>query len=370
MIKTAIVYDRVNKWGGAERVLLALHELFPDAPLYTAVYSKKRAPWAKVFPEVIPSFLQKIPFLNTRHELLGTFVPMAFESFNFDDYNLVISVTSEAAKGIITKPSTVHICYCLTPTRYLWSGYDQYMNDPPKTLRMIPFYQQLSKPVLNYVRKWDKIASKRPDHYIAISKAVKKRISKYYERDSEIIYPPVNVEKFRGKLSDSKKDDGYYLIVSRLVPYKMVDLAVEAFNELGKKLVVVGTGSEESALKAIAKENIQFKGFVKEKKLVSLYKNAKAFINPQEEDFGITAVEAQAAGVPVIAYAKGGALDTVIDGKTGIYFKKQEVKSLITAVKKLEKKVFKNKQLTKNAQKFSRDIFINEFDELVKKIAK
>lgn len=184
-MKVAIVYDRVNKWGGAERVLLVLHEMFPDAPLYTSVYDEKRAPWTKVFPQVYSSFLQKIPFAKGNHEFLAPLMPIAFEQFDFGKYDLVISVTSESAKGIITRPGTFHLCYCLTPTRYLWSGYEEYFKNP--ILRFI------SKPVISYLKSWDKIAASRPDKIIAISTEVQKRIKKYYGRESEIIYPPCEI---------------------------------------------------------------------------------------------------------------------------------------------------------------------------------
>lgn len=386
-MKVALVYDRVNKWGGAERVLLALHEIFPDAPLYTAVYSPDKAEWASVFPKVIPSFLQKIPYLNMHHELLGAFTPIAFETFSttggpssgwdFSDYDLVISVTSEAAKGIITRPPTKHICYCLTPTRYLYSGYEDYLHNPPSKLSWIPFYEQVSKPFLAYTRYWDQIAAQRPDHYVAISSAVKKRIKKYYYRNSEVIFPPVEIEKFaisNSQLTKIKQD--YYLIVSRLIPYKKVDLAIKAFNKLDDKLVIVGTGSEEKYLRSIAKDNIEFKGFVSDEKVVSYFQNAKAFIYPQEEDFGITAVEAQATGCPVIAYKAGGVLDTVVDPlmesgpATGVYFDRQDEESLINAIKRFNQLSFSKKELVNNAERYSKDRFLKEFDEMVKKIAK
>ena len=184
-LKIAVVYDRVNKWGGAERVLLTLHEMFPDAPLYTSVYDERSAPWAKVFPKVYTSFLQKIPFAKSNHEYLGWLMPMVFEQFDFGEYDLVISVTSEAAKGIITRPGTMHICYLLTPTRYLWSGYEGYFKNP--------FLRFFSKPVINYLRAWDKIAAMRPDKIIAISTEVRRRIKKYYGRDSEIVFPPCKI---------------------------------------------------------------------------------------------------------------------------------------------------------------------------------
>src|SRR5258708_5823333 len=183
-MKTAIVYDRVNKWRGAERVLLALHEIFPDASLYTSVYSKENASWAKVFPEIKTSFLQKIPFAKNNHEFLAPLMPFAFSSFNFDKYDLVISVTSEFAKNIQVKNGK-HICYCLTPTRYLWSGYEEYFKN--KYLKLV------TKPLVNYLRKMDKKAAKKPDVMIAISTEVKKRIKKYYRRDSRIIFPPVDI---------------------------------------------------------------------------------------------------------------------------------------------------------------------------------
>jgi glycosyltransferase involved in cell wall biosynthesis len=395
-MRTAIVYDRVNKWGGAERVLLALHEIFPDAPLYTAVYSKQKAQWANVFPRVVPSFLQKIPILNQHHELMGAFTPIAFESFDFSVYDLVISVTSEAAKGIITNPGTVHICYCLTPTRYLWSGYEEYKVKPPSKLGWIPFYNYLSKPFIGYSRVWDKVASQRPDYYIAISSAVKERIKKYYERKSEIIYPPVDINKFEIRNSKFEKYNKkqisnleriyklkpktYYLIVSRLVPYKKVDLALEAFSRINEKLVVVGTGSEEGKYKIKYPPSLKlrragkleqqyvFTGFVKDEELAQIYSGAKALIFPQEEDFGITAVEAQAYGIPVIAYKKGGALDTVIENKTGIFFDKQTVDSLIDSIIRFNKFNFKKEDLLNNAKRFSKEVFKSKFEKFIESV--
>ncbi|MFV1917714.1 MAG: glycosyltransferase, partial [Patescibacteria group bacterium] len=295
-MKVALVYDRVNKWGGAERVLLALHELFPNAPLFTAVYHPQKATWAKKFPEVIPTFLNKVSYFRDKHELLGTFTPIAFETLNLYDYDLVISVTSEAAKGVITKPPTTHICYCLTPTRYLWSHYDTYFKGPT--------FKAVSKPVVLYLRHWDRIAAQRPDVMVAISSAVQKRIEKYYKRESKIIYPPVEVEKFRSKGTGQMRDN-FFLVVSRLTPYKRVDLAIEAFNELGFPLVIAGTGREEARLKSMAKKNVKFVGELTDRLLAQYYKRCSALIFPQEEDFGLTAVEAQAAGAPVIAYGKG-----------------------------------------------------------------
>lgn len=343
MLKVAIVYDRVNKWGGAERVLLALHEIFPKAPLYTSVYDQKKASWAKVFPEIHTSFLQKFPFAKQNHEFFAPLMPFAFESFDFSDFDLVVSVTSESAKGIRTGADTRHVCYCLTPTRYLWSHRREYLGG---------IFGIMSKPFVNYLLKWDKKASKRPDVIIGISTEVKNRIKKYYNREAEIIFPPVNVKRQKPGIGK------YYLVVSRLdFGYKKVDLAIRAFNKLKKPLVIVGTGREEKKLRKMAKRNIKFAGKVSEAELSNYYKNAKALVMPQEEDFGIVAVEAQAHGIPVIAFGKGGAADTVIPGKTGIFFDSQKPESLIHAVERFEKKRFVVDNLYTNAQRFSKEVF-------------
>lgn len=348
--KVALVYDRVNKWGGAERVLLTLHEMFPDAPLYTSVYDEKNARWARVFPKIHTSFLQKIPFAKSNHEFLAFLMPLAFESFDFSSFDLVISVTSEAAKGIKTRFGTLHICYCLTPTRYLWSHYDTYFKGLP--------FKGMATPFVNYLRKWDKKASKRPDLMIAISTEVQKRIKKYYGRKSEIIFPSVNVPLLR--YSGTKKGK-YYLIVGRLVGYKRVDLAIKTFNKLKLPLVVIGDGWQKWKLKLMAGKNIKFVYSTSDNALLEYYKNAKALVMPQEEDFGIVSVEAQAAGTPVIAFNKGGAKDTVVDGKTGVFFDKQTVASLTRAIAKFGKMVFNHKYLVKNAQRFSKEVFKKEF---------
>jgi glycosyltransferase involved in cell wall biosynthesis len=359
MQKVAIVYDRINKWGGAERVLLALHEIFPKAPIYTSVYDSKNAAWAKVFPAVKTSFLQKLPFAKSNHELLPVFMPLAFASFDFSDFDLVISVTSEAAKGIRTNGRTLHICYCLTPTRYLWSGYKEYFKGR--------FFKLVTKPIVNVLRKWDKKAAQNPNLMVAISGEVKERIKKYYKRNSIVIYPPVNIANHQSPINKRQKRK-YYLLVSRLdFGYKKVDLAIKAFNKLDYPLVIVGTGREKRNLKRMAGKNIKFVGKVSEKKLADYYRGAKALIMPQEEDFGIVAVEAQSFGVPVIAYIKGGSNDTVIDGKTGILFGKQNVESLLGAIGKFEKIKYKDHDLYNNASRFSKTIFRKNILALINK---
>lgn len=341
------MYDRVNKWGGAERVLLALSELFPDAVLYTSVYDKKSAPWAKVF-RVKTSFLQKIPIARKFHEYFALLMPIAFEQFSFDEYDVVISVTSEAGKGIVTKPHTLHICYCLTPTRYLWSGYDEYFSNP--VLKFLSF------PAVFYLRMWDKIAAKRPDYMVAISNEVKKRIKTYYGMHSEVLYPPLPFDKPLNK-TKSKQGGDYFLVVSRLVPYKRIDLAIKACNDLGENLVVIGTGSERKKLEKIAGPTVSFLGSLTDEELVEYYKGCKGLIFPGREDFGLTVLEAQLYGKPVIAYGRGGAVETIKDRKTGLFFYPQTVKALTKAIQSFSRKQFIADDCRNQAMIFSKQTF-------------
>jgi len=382
-MRTALVYDRINKWGGAERVLLALHKLFPDAPLYTSVYDKQKVKWAKVF-NIKPSFLQNFPHIISNHELYPFLMPLAFEQFNFDDYDLVISMTSEAAKGIITKPGTRHICYCLTPTRYLWSGYEDYFKS--KIFRFFSF------PIVSYLQAWDKIASNRPDFYIAPSIEVKKRIKKYYDKESEVVYPPLCINKeilpnpplkkegtppfIKGRLGgilgvpeagDFFAPRNYFLVVSRLVAYKRIDLAIEACNMLRLPLKIIGSGKEEMNLKKIAGPTIEFLGNLTDKDLMEYYAHAKALIHPGIEDFGLTVLEAQKFKKPVIAFRAGGALETIIEGKTGLFFDLQKKESLMKKIRELDNYSFKDEDFISQIDKFSLEKFKKNFLSLVDK---
>lgn len=350
-LRTAIVYDRVNKWGGAERVLLALHAIFPKAELFTSVYNPQTARWANVF-NVKTSFLQKIPFAKTSHGFLGTFMPLAFESFNFDDYDLVISVTSEAAKGIITKPSTLHICYCLTPTRYLWSGYKIYFKNV--------IFKVLALPAVSYLRKWEQVAAGRPDKFIAISKDVQARIKKYYKRDSEIIFPPLPINSPKPQIPYERD---YFLIVSRLVPYKNIDIAINVFNKLGLHLKIVGTGWEENRLKKMANNNIQFLKNLSDSELFGLYLNCNAFVFPANEDFGLSMAEAQSFGKPVIALKAGGALDIIKEGKTGEFF--EDEKSLTTVLENFKDSRYNKEAIIENSKRFTFENFKKQLLELI-----
>lgn len=367
-MKVALVYDRVNKVGGAEKVLLVLHEIWPKAPLFTAVFDSQGAFWAKGF-KVIPSFLQKIPFFRKRHEFIPWLTPFAFESFNFSSFDVVISVTSAEAKFVITKPETLHICYCLTPTRYLWSGFGQYSKNPG-----FGVVNKIAGLFFNFVapkmRMIDQIASERPDYYVAISKEVQSRIKKYYRRNSEVIYPPVEVDKLatgNWQLETAKKDEGYFLVVSRLVPYKKIDLIIKAFNKLGWNLKIVGTGNQENHLKKIARVNIEFLGHLTEEELIYYYQKCQALVIACEEDFGLAPLEVQACGKPVIAFDKGGVGETVVGGKTGLFFQEQTVKSLHLALNRFIKLKFNSLDCRKNAKKFSKKIFVKKFKNFVER---
>jgi len=341
--RIAIVYDWVDKWGGAEQILLALHEVFPNAPLYTLFYKPHKARWAKVFPHIYSSFLQNISFLP--RQILVAFAPMAFESFKFSNYDLVVSVTSHFAKGIITNPGTVHYCICLTPPRYLYLDQNNY--------RVYSIFKPFEKLVKKYLIYWDKIATHRPDKIFAISKTVQKRISTIYNLKSDILYPPVNTQKY----VPSKKES-FFLYLGRLESYKNPIMITRVFNQLGLPLIIAGTGTLYKKIKSIALSNIQVLGEVSEESKFDFLSKAKALIYYHEEDFGIVPVEAMTCDTPVIGFNKGGVAETVINGKTGILINDLSPKSLADAIInfKPEKYLFKN--LIKQASKFSYESFI------------
>lgn len=366
-MRVALVYDRVTKWGGAERVLMALHRLWPDAPLYTAVYDKKRAAWADAF-QVIPSFLQYIPFTNRLHELLPWITPMAFESFSFDEFDVVISITSAEAKSVITKPNVLHICYCLTPTRYLWSGYDVYRKDAGLGVMNGLAGYWLTK-LAPKLRSWDQVAASRPDTYLAISKRVEARIQKYYHRKTdEVIYPPVDTALF-AKPAKLEAMEPYFLTVSRLVGYKRVDVLIRAFNKIGKKLIIIGDGHQKKYLKKIAGSTIEFVDrHLTDLELVRYHQGCRAFVYAADEDFGIVAVEAQAAGKPVIAYSQSAVAEIVQDGKTGILYHSQTPEALVEALTKFETMVFDLNVCRKNAVRFDIKIFEKRMQQFVQHV--
>ena len=359
-MKIAFVYDRVNKWGGAERILLSLHKIWPKAPLYTAVYDKKKAPWADDF-HVIPSFLNRFPFASSKHELYASLTPFAFESFNFDDYDVVLSVTSSDAKGIVTGSKILHICYCLTPSRYLWSGYREYLKEPGLNgfnLLARTFLTLFSTPM----RRLDYLSSYRVNKYIAISKTVAQRIKVYYKKKVSVIYPPVNTSIFKPSETETRQD--YFLVVGRLVPYKRIDFVISVFDKLDLKLKVVGRGMDESRLRRISNnKNIEFiSGDLTDEKLSWYYQNCQALIFAGEEDFGLTSVEAQSCGRPVIGIGRGGVKETIIPGRTGEFFRsynKRELASLLLnfKVNKYPVSVCRQNALRFSEKKFQEKIY-------------
>ncbi|MBI2611436.1 glycosyltransferase [Candidatus Gottesmanbacteria bacterium] len=364
-MKVVLVYDRINKFGGAERILLALHEIFPSAPLYTAVYDEKKAPWAKIFSQINPSFLQKFPLAKSHHELYPYLMPLAFETFDFANFDIVISVTSEAAKGIITRPPTVHISYILTPTRYIWSGEKDYLQNPGFG-PIDPLLKLLLPTLFAKLRPIDYILAHRPDKLIAISNNVMNRIKKYYHRDADVLYPPIDTDFFRPKLRKIRTN--YFLLVSRLVPYKRVDVAIQAFNRLKYKLVIIGTGSEKDRLKKLANKNIQFVGSLTDEKLLGYYQDCIALIFTSDEDLGLVPIEAQSCGKPVVALKGGGALETVIEGNTGEFYDKQVPDSLTKTINRFLKKSYSPDDCRNNALRFNKERFKKEFSIMIKKI--
>lgn len=348
--------------GGAERLMLALHEAFPDAPLYTSVYEPSNMP-AFHGIDVRTSWLQHLPkFLRKRHQLFPVLRAHAFRSFDLSEYDVIISSASAEAKAVRKRKDATHICYCHTPTRYYWSHYDEYKKDPGFGA-LDPIIKLAIPPFVRWMRKLDLKAVDGVDYFIANSHEVQERIKRYYKRNSTVIYPPIETTRFT-PTSPVKKED-FYLIVGRQIPYKRFDIAVQACSQLGKKLVVIGRGSEHEKLVAIAGPTVEFKFVDDDQEIVSYFQRAKGFLWPQVEDFGMTAVEAMAAGTPVIAYKKGGALDYMIDGKTGVFFNEQTVESLVAAMQKFETKKFSSTAIMAHAEQFSVERFIKEIHEFV-----
>lgn len=356
-MKVALVYDRVNKFGGAERILLALHKIFPNAPLYTSVYNKENASWADRFV-VKTSFLQHIPFAKNHHEWFAVLMPFAFSAFSFSEYDVVISVTSESAKGIHTSGKTKHLCYILTPTRYLWSGYNEYFKSF--------LFKIVGSPFVWGLRKWDLAVSQKPNKYVVISKEVQKRVKKYYNKEASLVYPPVELVN---KKSVAVLDKGYFLIVSRLVSYKKIDIAIQACMALNIPLKIIGVGKEHGNLLKISNEQIEFLGTLTDDQVVGYYRNCRALLFPGEEDLGLTVIEAQLFGKPVVAFKGGGALETIIEGKTGEFFYPQTAKALQNVLANFNPENYKEEACKKNADRYSFKIFKEKFVKEVKSIS-
>lgn len=353
--KIAIVCDWLTNMGGAEKVILSLHKLFPKAPIYTTLYDKHRVQGFED-AEIYTSFLQMIPYSQKKHPLFLNLMPLAVESFNLNDYDIVISSSHSVAKGIITKPETLHICYCHTPMRYAWEPWELEYR-----LKGFPqFLHNSIKRRIHKLRMWDRLCADRVDHFVVNSSYIAERVRKYYRKTSTVIHPPIDTKGFKvGEPSD------YFLMVGRMISYKRFDLVIEAFNKLKKPLTIVGSGPDEAKLKKLAKENVTFLGRVDDAKLKKLYSECQALIFPQLEDFGITPVECMASGRPVIAYEHGGAQDTVIEGTTGLFFPEQTVKSLTLAVRDFEDMKWDSKAIRQHAEKFSESRFHKEMTDFI-----
>lgn len=313
--------------GGAEGVLEALVEMFPQAPIYTSIYWREAMPESYREWDVRTTWMDRLPGIYRRHQPYLLLYPLAFGGLELRDYDLVISNKSAFCFGVRTPPGTRHVCYCLTPTRFVWN-YDGYVDRE----QVGGAARTMVRPFLSRLQRWERAAAGRVDAFVAISDEVQARIGRLYDRDSVVIYPPVDT----GRFNLAQDRDDYYLIVSRLIPYKRIDLAVRAFTDLGLPLWIGGDGRDRESLEAIAGPNVRFLGRVPDKELGPLLARCRAFVFPGLEDFGITPVEAMAAGRPVIAYAGGGALDTVVEGVTGTFFHEQTHESLAQAVRRFD----------------------------------
>lgn len=364
-LKVAIVHDFLTQIGGAEKILESLVELFPRADIYMLVYNPKLAQTFLPGKIIRSSFLQKLPFMPNKFKMYLALMPRATESINLKGYDLVFSITSAFVKGVITTSPTVHICYLNTPTRYLWEISDFYIKTNFRSISRWFITPILKWIVFPFLKKWDLKASQRPDIIIANSINIDKKTKQYYHRASDaVIYPFVD-DKFFVKPAKPKD---FYLLAGRLVPYKRFDIVIEAFNKLQLPLKVIGTGYDEKRLQSLNRNpKTKFLGRVSDDELIGYYQNCRAYIFPADEDFGITPIEAMATGRPVVALGKGGALETVINGKTGIFFNKQDPQSVVEAVDKINENRFDTALIQRHALKFSKKRFILELKDIINK---
>lgn len=366
-MKVAIVHDWLVTYGGAESFVELLLKIYPDADICTLVYDKRKIGNHFLNNTIFTSPLQKLPFATKLYTKLLKFMPKAFESFDFSNYDLVICSSSSCAKGVITPPDVPHIAYVHTPMRYAWDLFFDYRK---RSGRITRFFMDKW---MSEIRAWDYISSQRIDKIIANSKYISRRIKKFWNLDAEVIYSPVNLKRFT-PIKNPSLD--YYVAFSRLVPYKRIDIALDACKALGKNLVVIGSGSEEKRLKkrAAGAKNITFTGRISDEKLCAYLQNCKALIFCAEEDFGLVPLEAQACGRPVIAYGKGGACETVEDGETGVFFSEQTASSAQAAIERFEaldkKGAFKSETIAQHAASFSEERFIREFKAAVESAQK
>ena len=353
-IRIAIVCDWLRDRGGAELVLEYIAEAFPTADIYTSVYAPERFPFL-AGRQVFTSFIQYIPFFSTHPKVCPFLRPHAFESFDLSGYDLVISSSSAESKGIITRPDTLHVCYCHTPTRYYWSHYHEY-RDMLEFGWLNPLARVVMPPMIHRLRMWDYLAAQRVDTFIANSHTTAGRIAKYYGRESTVVMPGIDTTRYG--LAEGMRD-GYYLAIGRTIPYKKFDLLVDTFNQ-NKKPLIIATSTENrlsETLRRRSNANIEWRFHVSEPEKIHLYQHARAYLMPQEEDFGITPLEAMACGTPVVAYRRGGARETVVEGETGVFFATQSVESLADAIDRCEIEDWSPVRIHEHAKKFDKQIF-------------
>lgn len=346
--KIALVHDWLTGMRGGEKVLEIFCDFFPNAPIYTLIHLKGRISPKIESHKIIPSFIQKLPFAEKKYRYYLPLMPRAIETFDLSSYDLVISTSHCVAKGVKVKKDALHICYCHTPMRYIWDQYDHYFGH--KEAHFI--LRSLMKILRPSLQKWDQESSKKVNFFLANSNYVKDRIKKYYFQDSQVIYPPVDTQFFIPEFND-QKSPSFYLIVSALAPYKKIDLAIEAFNICKAPLKIIGTGQWEKKLKKMADKNIEFLEWKSNAELKWYYQHSKALIFPGTEDFGIVPLEAMACGTPVIAYAQGGALESILENKTGLFFREAEPNSLLNALERFNLLHWDKKFLREHALKFS-----------------
>lgn len=367
-MKVALVHDYLIRFGGAERVFFSLRKIFKKADVFTLLYdSKKMGHCFNDGVKLQSSFLQSFPkVFRKRHKYLLPFLPMAAENFDFRDYDLVISSSSSFGKGIITRPQAIHICYCHSPMRFSWDTYSSYLTHQKKGKLTNAFIRI----IMHYIRIWDRSASKRVDYFLANSQITANRIRKYYKRDAFVIYPPVSMPEIKTDIEKFRKEAKkgfYYLIVSQLTPYKRIDLAVEAFNKMGLPLMIIGEGPDKKRLKKMADSNIQFLGWQPDEEVDRYYRNCLAFIFSGEDDFGIAPVEAMSYGKPVLAYRKGGATETIVEGQTGEFFDYPAAEVLADGIRRLKLNYHKYDPVVirRQAEKFSPQNFEKEIKKFV-----
>ncbi len=361
-LRVALVHDWLTGMRGGEKCLEVLCELYPDAEIFTLLHHKGTVSPTIERLTIHTSFIQALPFSKKRYRNYLPLFPSAIDKFDLTPYDLIISTSHCVAKGAIPRKDALHVCYCHTPMRYVWEMYNEYFGKD----RAGSFTRIIMPAIARYLRSWDVRTSSRVHHFIANSENVRKRIQRHYHRDAEVIYPPVDVSQFQ--LSD--RDDGYFLIVSAFAPYKRIDLAIEAFNKLRERLVIVGGGPEERRLRTLAKSNIEFVGWAATEQLIEYYRGCRALVFPGEEDFGIVPLEAMASGKPVVAYGKGGVLETVVErgeNPTGLFFHEQTSKSLLEAIQKFRTMTFDSHEIRNHAARFDRSIYKSKMKSFLDK---